>query len=142
MLRLLVEAGGPGRTVEALVPSWRASPRLLEGDLDVVLTQIGGPPLLLRNDQDLGHNWVAIELVGTRVNRDGIGAWVELTVDGSTQRRQVMPTRGYLSQVPLPVTFGLGSSQSVETLRVLWPDGTTQVVPDVPVNALTVVQQR
>ena len=66
-----------------------------DGDLDVVLTQIGGPPLLLRNDQQLGHHWLRFKLVGTKANRDAIGAWVKVRVGGQTSR-QVMPTRSYL----------------------------------------------
>ncbi|MBI4161088.1 MAG: VCBS repeat-containing protein [Acidobacteria bacterium] len=99
-----------------------------DGDLDLILTQVAGPPLLLRNDQRLGHHWLRFRLRGRGGNRDAIGAWVELTSGGVTQRRQVMPTRSYLSQVELPVTFGLGQEAAVESVRVLWPDGTVQEV--------------
>jgi hypothetical protein len=71
-----------------------------------------------------------VRLEGTgKVNRDAIGSSVELTAGGVTQRRQVMPARGYLSQVERTLTFGLGRSTSVERLRVHWTDGTTQEVP-------------
>ena len=93
-----------------------------DGDLDVLLTQTGGPPLLLRNDQRLGRNALRIRLVGRTVNRDAIGAWIEVTDDLGTQRRQVMPTRSYLSQVELPVTFGLGRASECK-VKVLWPGG-------------------
>ncbi|MEE8522733.1 MAG: VCBS repeat-containing protein [Thermoanaerobaculia bacterium] len=63
-----------------------------DGDLDVVLTQVAGPPLLLRNDQDLGHHWLRLRLEGAPPNRDAIGARVELVAGGVTQRRQVTPT--------------------------------------------------
>jgi hypothetical protein len=56
-------------------------------------------------------------------NRDALGARVELTAGGATQHREVMPTRSYLSQVELPVTFGLGDAEEVEALVVTWPDG-------------------
>ncbi len=115
-----------------------------DGDLDVVLTQTGGTPLLLRNDQATGHHWLRVKLQGDPakgVNRDAIGAWVEVTTGGVTQRRQVMPTRSYQSQVELPVTFGLGASETVESLTVIWPDGSRQdvVVPGVD-QALVVAQ--
>jgi hypothetical protein len=112
-----------------------------DGDLDVVLTQTGGAPLLLRNEQKLGHHWLRVKLIGAPGNRDAIGAWVELTVDGATQRRQVMPTRSYLSQVELPITFGLGEATSVDVLRVRWPDGTTQEVDVDQVDREMVVEQ-
>src|SRR4029077_2352447 len=53
-----------------------------DGDLDVVLTQVAGPPLLLRNDQKLGHHWMRLKLVGTKSNRDAIGAWIKARVGG------------------------------------------------------------
>jgi hypothetical protein len=104
-----------------------------DGDLDVVMTQSGDRPLLARNDQALGHHWLRVALEGRRSNRDAIGAWVELRVGDTTQRRQVMPTRSYLSQVELPVTFGLGRADRVDALRIEWPDGSTQ---DVRVDAV------
>src|SRR5205823_1105446 len=99
-----------------------------DGDLDVVLTQVGGPPLLLRNDQQLQHHWLRFKLVGTRHNHDAIGAWIKVRVNGQTLSRQVMPTRSYLSQSELPVTIGLGNSDKIESVEVVWPGGATQPV--------------
>jgi enediyne biosynthesis protein E4 len=112
-----------------------------DGDLDLLLIQIDGPPLLLRNDQQTGHHWLRIQLVGDGGNREAIGAWVEVTAGEVTQRRQVMPTRGYLTQSELPVTFGLGSSPVVDSIVVTWPDGTRQEVAPGPVDRLQVVRK-
>jgi hypothetical protein len=112
-----------------------------DGDLDVVLTQVGGPPLLLRNEQATGHHWLRVKLVGPPGNRDAIGAWIELTASGVTQRRQVMPTRSYLSQVELPVTFGLGSATTVDALEVVWPDGTREPLTDFGIDRTIVVER-
>lgn len=106
-----------------------------DGDLDVLVTQVGARPLLLRNDQELGHRWLRIVVQQDNRNRDAIGAWIELVSGGVTQRRQVMPTRSYLSQVELPVTFGLGRAGRVDSLRVIWPDGAIQ---DIDVSGLEV----
>lgn len=106
-----------------------------DGDLDVVMTQIGGPPLLLRNDQATGHHWLSVKLKQDGKNPDALGAQVELTADGTTQRRVVTTSRSYLSQTEYPVTFGLGETTSVEALRVTWPDGSVQ---DVDVSELEV----
>jgi hypothetical protein len=114
-----------------------------DGDLDVVLTQINGPPLLLRNEQRLGHHWLRVRLIGTKGNRDAIGAWVQCRAAGRTLWRQVMPTRGYLSQSELPLTFGLGRRDRVDELVVTWPDGSTQRVANPRVDQLlTVTQER
>ena len=112
-----------------------------DGDLDVVLTQIGGPPRLLRNQQSLGRHWVRLKLAGRRDNRDAIGTWVRLHGNGRILSRQVMPARGYLSQSELPITFGLDREAKPERVEVLWPDGTIQRLPAPPVNRLTVVEQ-
>jgi hypothetical protein len=112
-----------------------------DGDLDVLLTQIAGPPLLLRNDQKLGHHWLRVKLRGVRANRDAIGAMVELTADGITQRRCVMPTRSYLSQVELPIMFGLGKSEKVDALRITWPDGSVQQVTPPRVDQVVEIVQ-
>ena len=100
-----------------------------DGDLDVLLVQVGSRPILLRNDQTIGHRWLRIRLVGKAGNREAIGAWVVARVDGVTMRRLVSPTRSYLSQSELPVTLGLGAKGSIEALEVVWADGTRQSVP-------------
>ena len=105
-----------------------------DGRLDLVVTQIGGPALVLRNDRGTGHHWVRVRLEGGgKVNRNAIGSWVEVTAQGVTQRQQVMPTRSYLSQVERTLTFGLGDAQRIDRLRVLWTDGSMQqiAVPEV-----------
>lgn len=102
-----------------------------DGDLDVVLCQTGGAPLLLRNEQKLNHHWLRLKLVGKKANRDAVGAWVHARVRGKDLWRQVMPTRSYLSQSELPVTIGLGAQPQIDLLEVKWPDGSTQKVDPV-----------
>jgi hypothetical protein len=98
-----------------------------DGDLDLVVTQVGGPARLLRNDRPAGNHWLRVQLEGAgRVNRSAIGSSVEVTANGVTQRQQVMPARGYLSQVERTLTFGLGPSGRIDRVRVLWSDGTEQ----------------
>ena len=112
-----------------------------DGDLDVVMTQIGGPPLLLRNDQKTHHHWLRLKLVGTRSNRDAIGAWVKVRVGSQTLSRQVMPTRSYLSQSELPVTIGLGNASKIDALEIIWPGGQLQTPPLPSLDATTVIRQ-
>jgi len=112
-----------------------------DGDLDVLVTAIRSRPRLLRNDQQLGRHWLRVRLTGKRSNRDAIGAWVEAHVGGEVLSRQVMPTRSYLSQVELPVTFGLGGATEVDKLVVRWPDGSVQEVNDVEIDRLLPIEQ-
>jgi len=66
---------------------------------------------------------------------------VELTVDGVTQRRVVMPTRSYLSQSELPLTFGLGTANAADELHITWPDGQQQTVPVPRVDVTMTINQ-
>ena len=112
-----------------------------DGDLDVVLTQIAGPPLLLRNDQKLGHHWLRLKLIGTKSNRDAIGAWAKVRVDGRTLAQQVMPAKGYLSQSESVLTFGLGKATRVDAVEITWPGGAVQKVSSVKVDAVNVINE-
>ncbi|MCB9463943.1 MAG: CRTAC1 family protein [Candidatus Eisenbacteria bacterium] len=100
-----------------------------DGDLDVVFTQASGPPMLLRNDQDLGHHWLRVELRDeSSKNRYGVGADVFLHAGDETQRQRVQPTRSYLSQSEPVATFGLGPDTQIDSIEIRWPDGSRQVV--------------
>jgi hypothetical protein len=102
-----------------------------DGDLDVLLTQVAGAPLLLRNDQALGHHWLRVVLEGGGRNRDALGARLELRTGEQIQRRTATFTRSYLSQVEKPLTFGLGDAGRVDRLEIQWPDGSRSALEDV-----------
>jgi enediyne biosynthesis protein E4 len=112
-----------------------------DGDLDVVLTQINDAPVLLRNDQRLGHHWLRLKLIGAKANRNAIGAWVKVRVEGRTLSQQVMPAKGYLSQSESVLTFGLGRAARVDSVEVTWPGGITEKVGQVKVDALNTLRQ-
>ena len=112
-----------------------------DGDLDVLISQNGRRAVLFRNDQQLGHHWLRLRLVGKAPNRNAIGARVELSAGGMIQTRDVLPARSFLSQVELPVTFGLGENDSIDALRISWPDGSSQSLTAVEIDTtLTVIQ--
>ena len=112
-----------------------------DGDLDAVITQTGGKPLLVRNDQELKHNWVRLKLVGKKSNRDAIGATVTAKLGEQKITRQVIPTKSYLSQSELPVTLGLGKNDRFDSVEIRWPDGSVQKLAQVEPNKLTRVEQ-
>jgi len=112
-----------------------------DGDLDLLVTTVGRHPRLLRNDQQLSHHWLRLKLIGTTSNRDAIGAQVEVKADGQTYVRQVMPTRSYLSQSELPLTFGLGASTSVDSVTITWPDQTRQELGPLLIDQQHIVEQ-
>jgi hypothetical protein len=112
-----------------------------DGDLDLAIVQNGRRAVLLRNDQQTGHHWLRVRLVGNTANRDGLGAEVTLRAGGVTHYQRVHPARGYLSQVELPLTFGLGSATQVDGLTVTWPGGQVQQVAVPGVDRLLEVVQ-
>jgi hypothetical protein len=97
-----------------------------DGDLDLLLTTNSGPAYLYRNDQFAGNRSIRFRLVGTKSNRDGIGALVRITSGGLSQSRMVKSGSSYLSQSELPVTFGLEKHDRVERAVILWPSGRTE----------------
>jgi enediyne biosynthesis protein E4 len=94
-----------------------------DGDLDLLLTTNNGPAYLYRNDQLAENRSIRFRLVGTKSNRDGIGATVHIVFGGLSQWRMVKSGSSYLSQSELPVTFGLGKRDRVERVVVTWPSG-------------------
>jgi hypothetical protein len=112
-----------------------------DGDLDVLITQVGREAKLFRNEQQTGHHWLRVKLSGTTDNRNAIGAVIELTVKGVKQRRVIAPGRSYLSQIEFPVTFGLGDNDSIDELVITWPGGQKQqVIVDSVDRQITVTQ--
>ena len=112
-----------------------------DGDIDVFVVNNGGPGILLRNDGGNRNHWLAVELRGTKSNRQGIGAKLRLVAGGVGQSRQVGAQASYLSQNSLVETFGLLALTRVDSLVVVWPSGVRQVRTDLPANQrLTVVE--
>ena len=97
-----------------------------DGDSDILITTNNGPALLFRNDQTEGNKSIRFHLVGTRSNRDAIGAAVRIHHDGLVQSRLVKGGSSYLSQSELPVTFGLGRRERIDRLEIQWPNGETE----------------
>jgi hypothetical protein len=97
-----------------------------DGDLDLLLTTNNGPAYLYRNDQLAGNHSIRFRLVGTKSNRDAIGATVHIISGGLSQSRMVKSGSSYLSQSELPVTFGLEKRDRVERVVIIWPSGRTE----------------
>lgn len=101
-----------------------------DGDLDLVIATTGQKPRLLRNDQELKHHWIRFAIQGDQSNLNAIGSLVEVDLGSEVLRRRITPTKSYLSQSELPVTFGLGQEDEIKEVRITWPDGTTRVVEE------------
>ncbi len=101
-----------------------------DGDLDLLMTTNNGAAYLYRNDQLAGNHSIRFHLVGTKSNRDAIGAQVRIYSAGASQSRLVKSGSSYLSQSELPVTFGLGKRDKIDRVVIDWPSGRTEEYKD------------
>lgn len=113
-----------------------------DGDLDILILNLNDRPRLLRNDGGNRSHWLMIKLVGTRCNRDAVGARVRLTTDGTTRTRFVVSSSGYLSQSGSRIHFGLGKKKKVDKIEIRWPGGDLQVVEDITANQFLKISQK
>ena len=109
-----------------------------DGLLDLVVTALGEPAAMFRNMSDRQGNWVQLDLIGTKSNRDALGARVRVGI----QTRWVKGAVGYASSRLGPVHFGLGGEEGPLKITVDWPSGARQTVHGVPVNRRTTVIER
>jgi hypothetical protein len=113
-----------------------------DGDLDVLITANNGPARLLRNDGGNKNRWLRVRTVGTKANRDGIGARVTVTTpDGRKSWGLVKTGSSYASQSEMPLTFGLGAADKAAKVEVAWPGGGTETVTDVAAGRTIVIQE-
>jgi enediyne biosynthesis protein E4 len=115
-----------------------------DGDLDLVITANNGPARLLRNDNANQNDVVRLKLIGTKSNRDAIGAKVTVTTNsGAVLSRMVKGGSSYLSQSELPLTLGLGKPGTAKSVRVqvVWPSGRKDSVADVQPNQSLTIQE-
>jgi len=97
-----------------------------DGDLDLLLTTNNGPAYLYRNDLQNGNRSIRFRLVGTKSNRDAIGAVIRVFAAGLTQLRVVKSGSSYLSQSELPVTFGMEKHDRIDHVEISWPSGRSE----------------
>ncbi len=97
-----------------------------DGDVDLLITTNNGPAYLYRNDQGAGNRSIRFHLVGTKSNRDAIGAEVRIECGGVHQSRMVKSGSSYLSQSELPLTFGLAKRDQIDRVVIQWPSGRSE----------------
>jgi hypothetical protein len=112
-----------------------------DGDLDLLITSNGGPVQLLLNEGGNRNNALLVKTIGTKTNRDGIGARIRLTAGGRTFVDQVTSGSSYLTQHDMRVHVGLGTATTVERLEITWPDGRIDAIENLPVNHVITVRE-
>ncbi len=115
-----------------------------DGRLDLLLSTNGGPVYLFRNEAQsgaAGNHSLRLKLIGTKSNRDGIGAVVKLTAGGETQTKMLRSGSSYLSASELALTFGLGPRDKADSIEVRWPSGQVDRLSAVPGGATLTVTE-
>ena len=102
-----------------------------DGNIDVVILNVGEPPTLLLNHGDGTNHRVLFKLVGTKSNQAAIGARITVKAGGFTQMNEVRGGASYLSQNDLRLHFGLGASEKMSEVTIRWPNGETESLHDV-----------
>ena len=100
-----------------------------DGKIDVVINNLDGVPVLLRNVNPDHNHWIELQLVGgPKSPRDAVGATVYLTSGGIRQRGDVLSGGSYLSSNDMRVHFGLGDATRIDTVEIRWPSGAKENV--------------
>ena len=107
-----------------------------DGDLDIYIVNLNGSGKFLRNNKGNESNWIILDLVGTKSNRDGIGCRIKITSESSVQTSQKKSTTGYLSQNDSRIHFGLGEADLVDQIEIRWPSGAYQVLEKIASNQI------
>ncbi len=112
-----------------------------DGDLDIVTNNRDDYPSLLRNDGGNANHWLEILLIGTKSNRDGIGASLKLTSEGVTHVEQAKSGMSYMASNDPRIFFGLGKRTRIELLEITWPSGQVDKLKDVAIDQIIAVKE-
>ena len=101
-----------------------------DGDLDIVTNEFNASPMVLISNltEKTRVHYLAVKLIGTTSNRDGLGAVVKVTAGGLSYTKVMDGNSGYLSHSVYPLYFGLGTAEAVDSIEVTWPSGKKQTV--------------
>lgn len=115
-----------------------------DGDLDLVVNNTNQLAFVFQNEanKERNHHYLAVKLVGSGANTQGVGAKLTLYRKGNQQYVEQMPTRGYQSSVSPRLHFGLGTDSAIDSLRIVWPTGKQQVIANVKADQLLTVEEK
>jgi hypothetical protein len=110
-----------------------------DGDVDVVIMNMGEPPSLLRNDLRSDNHWIKVKLEGTKSNRSAIGATVTVEAGGLKQTDAMVSQSSYISHNDVRLHFGLGKADRVDKFSVRWPNGLIEQFPGAAAGRLALL---
>ena len=112
-----------------------------DGDVDLVINNLDGPPNVLRNDGGNQNNSILIKLVGVKSNRGGVGARVKVVSGDLVQKDEVRSGDSYISQSDLRLHFGLEKRTKIDLVEVRWPSGVVDKITAAQVNSIVIVKE-
>jgi enediyne biosynthesis protein E4 len=133
--------GGPGIQLKSLARGAAFGDLFNTGQIDIVINNMNGPPMVLRNAAPSANHTLSIKLVGHRPNSLAIGARVSVYLKEHRMVDEVRSGGSFCSQNDLRLHFGLGPATQVEKIEVRWPDGSTETVKDIPGDRQIVIRQ-
>jgi hypothetical protein len=112
-----------------------------DGDMDLLISDLDGPPQLLRNDGGNTNNSILIKTIGVKSNRSGIGARVKVVSGDLTQINEVRSGDSYISQSDLRLHFGLERRTKIDLIEVRWPSGVVDKITGIGVNRIVTIKE-
>ena len=112
-----------------------------DGDVDLVINNLDGPPTVLRNDGGNTNNSILLKLIGVKSNRGAVGARVKIVSGDLVQKDEVRSGDSYISQSDMRLHFGLEKRTKIDLIELRWPNGTIDKITDARVNSIVTIKE-
>jgi hypothetical protein len=111
------------------------------GDIDLAINNRGDYPMLLRNDGGNANHFLEVLLIGSKSNRDGLGASLKITAGDWTHVEQAKGGMSYMSASDPRILFGLGKHTKIDSLEITWPSGQIDKLKDLPLDKIIAIKE-
>src|SRR5262249_13080131 len=132
---------GPAITTSSSARGLAVADLWNDGRMSVVISNVNAKPSLLVNDIRSGNHWIAFKTIGTRSNRDGLGARISIKVGKRTLVDEVRSGGSYISNSDMRVHFGLGSASRIDAVQIRWPNGATEQFEKLEVDKIHTIRE-
>ena len=112
-----------------------------DGDIDIVVGELDGVPMILQNEGEKTNNWISLELSAAKGSPLAIGARVKITAGGVSQVSEIRSGDSYLSQNDFRQHFGLAKAAKVDSVEIRWPSGKIETVKDLAANKFYAIKE-
>jgi hypothetical protein len=135
------DIAGPGITAVSSARGLAVGDLWNDGRLSAVISNMNAPPMLLVNDVRNRNHWIAFHAIGSKSNRDGIGAKISVKAGARTLVDEVRSGSSYVSNSDMRVHFGLGSATKIDWVQVRWPSGLLERFENLPVDSIHTLKE-